>query len=61
MPHPLGLKRTTIYLEPEVRERLETFCRRSRRSLTNTVNALLDCGLRAWEADLDVNTEQPQR
>lgn len=40
-----------VRLDPLIRERLDHFCRMSRRSLTNAVNMLLDDALTEWDTD----------
>lgn len=46
-------------LEPEIRERLDDYCRRTRRSITNAVNVLLDEALTAEQASWEYMDGRP--
>lgn len=53
-----GTPSLTIHprLEPTIRVRLDAYCQRERRSITNAVNKLLDDALTAVEADTEAKS-----
>lgn len=57
-----GAPSLTIHprLEPNIRARLDAYCRRERRSITNAVNKLLDDALTAAEAVSRADRTEPR-